>query len=167
MNHIPFKDAVWVAQSLYDQGLVKGSAGNLSFRWNDRLYISASGSCFGRMTPENFVFLCEGGEIHGRPSKELPLHEALYQAFPDISAVIHVHSTYAVALSCLPPRDPPVPRYTPYLSMKLGAVGFVPYAPPGSQALFSLPQTFASNRKGIPSGKPRRHRHREELNGCI
>lgn len=46
-----------------------------------------------------------------------------------------IHSTYATLWSCLPHENPQdcVPDYTPYLKMKLGTVGIVPYAKPGSQ----------------------------------
>lgn len=41
-----------------------------------------------------------------------------------------------------------IPRYTPYLEMKLGAVVEIPYAPPGSQELFSLMRERVGTERG-------------------
>jgi len=40
------KAAVWTAHSLFDRGKATGSSANMSFRHNNQIYISASGSCF-------------------------------------------------------------------------------------------------------------------------
>ena len=37
-----------------------------------------------------------------------------------------------------------IPRYTPYLEMKVGKIALVPYAPPGSPELFSAFQESVS-----------------------
>ena len=70
--------------------------------------------------------------------KEWPLHLALYEKSPEIGAVLHTHSCYAVLWSFVPglPEQDCIPDHTPYLKMKLGTVGTVPYEKPGSQALF-------------------------------
>ena len=64
----------------------------------------------------------------------------LYQKSPDIGAVIHTHCTYSVLWSCLHHENEEnvMPDHTPYLKMKVGTVGFIPYAAPGSQELFRL-----------------------------
>jgi hypothetical protein len=62
----------------------------------------------------------------------------LYLARPETGAVVHTHSFYSTLWSCLPHEneDDVLPAHTPYLRMKLGTVGLIPYAPPGSAALF-------------------------------
>ena len=52
--------------------------------------------------------------------------------------MLHTHSCYAVLWSFVPglPEQDCIPDHTPYLKMKLGTVGTVPYEKPGSQALF-------------------------------
>ncbi|MFR5584830.1 MAG: class II aldolase/adducin family protein [[Clostridium] scindens] len=72
-----------------------------------------------------------------RPAKEYPLHRLLYEK-KGVGAVIHVHSFYATLWSCLkhPDEADVIPGYTPYLKMKTGRIGLVPYAPPGSRELF-------------------------------
>jgi ribulose-5-phosphate 4-epimerase/fuculose-1-phosphate aldolase len=74
------------------------------------------------------------------PSKELPLHKIYYEKSNAIQAVIHTHSFYSTLWSCLPHENVKdvIPEYTPYLKMKLGTVGLIPYGKPGSQALFDL-----------------------------
>lgn len=131
---------IWAAKSLFDRGKTAGSTANISIRHKDCIYISGSGTCFGTLKREEFAVTdLNGNHIDGpKPSKELPLHKLLY-AYRDAGAVIHTHSFYAVLWSCLPHenRQDVIPDYTPYLRMKVGSVGMVPYGPPGSPELFS------------------------------
>ena len=144
MNEKQMKEqAVWIAHSLFERGKVTGSTANLSFRIDEKIYISASGSSFGRLTDDDFAVMDLAGNIVSdngkKPSKEGPLHLSVYQERPDTVAVLHTHSFYSVLWSCLPHDNVKdcIPEYTPYLRMKLGTVGLIPYAPPGSETLFS------------------------------
>lgn len=132
--------ACWVGKQLFDRRMGPGTTGNLSFLHEDKIYITASGVCFGRMRPEDFSIVDrESLQWDGlKPSKELPLHKTAYDQRPDIQAVLHVHSTYATVWSCIPHENDAdcIPAYTPYLGMKLGKVGLIDYAKPGSKALF-------------------------------
>lgn len=135
------KAAIWAAHSLFERGKTAGSSANMSFRFGDRIYVSASGSCFGTLKEDDFgVMDLDGNHLGGKkPSKEWPLHLAFYKKSPSIGAVIHTHSTYSVLWSFLPAQDERdcIPEHTPYLKMKLGTVGLVPYEKPGSEALFA------------------------------
>lgn len=138
--------ACWIAHQLFARKMGAGTTGNLSFVHEGALYITASGTCFGTLGPEDMATVrIDTGEIlNGKPSKELALHLALSRR-PGVGAVIHLHSPYSVLWSCLAHEDPTdcVPRYTPYLEMKVGKIGLVPYAPPGSSALAcGLEQTW-------------------------
>ncbi len=134
------EQAVWVAHSLFERGRTAGSSANMSFCHEGRIYITASGSCFGTLRAEDFAAITMEGKPLGeqKPSKEWPLHLALYEKSPEIGAVLHTHSCYAVLWSFVPglPEQDCIPDHTPYLKMKLGTVGTVPYEKPGSQALF-------------------------------
>ena len=134
------EQTVWVAHSLFERGKTAGSSANISIRFANRIYISASGTCFGTLTPSDFAVLDLNGNIltDKKPSKEWPLHLDLYRKSEDIQAVIHTHSIYSILWSMVPGLDPAdcIPSHTPYLKMKLGTVGLVPYEKPGSQALF-------------------------------
>jgi ribulose-5-phosphate 4-epimerase/fuculose-1-phosphate aldolase len=69
-----------------------------------------------------------------RPTKEAPLHLALYRKSERTSAVVHLHSASAVAASCLPPFSArsALPPITPYFVMRVGQTPLIPYAAPGS-----------------------------------
>ena len=133
------EQAVWAAHVLFERGTVKGNTGNISVRHEDKIYISASGTCFGTLRPSDFAVMdIEGNLLEKKASKEWPLHLKVYQKKPGTGAVIHTHGTYGVLWSFVPAEDETdvIPDHTPYLKMKLGKVGLVPYEKPGSQALF-------------------------------
>ncbi|MDW0116200.1 class II aldolase/adducin family protein [Sporosarcina thermotolerans] len=135
-----FDDAIWVAHSLFNRGKASGSIANLSFKHEDKIYITATGTCFGTLKRDEFAVIdLEGNPFNElKPSKELPMHLAIFKAKPDVEAVVHVHSTYSVLWSFVPGLDEEdcIPDHTPYLKMKLGTVGLVPYEKPGSKELF-------------------------------
>lgn len=145
--------ACWIAHSIFDRGLGPGTTGNLSVACAEGIYITGGGTCFGRLEPEDFALVERDTlrVLNGvKPSKELPLHVAVYRGQPNTGAVIHIHSTYATLWSCLPHENETdcVPQYTPYLKMKLGTVGLIPYAKPGSQELFSAFEANMSKSDG-------------------
>ncbi len=134
---------VAACRHLAARGLSPGSSGNLSVRVGDVLLVTPTGSSLSRVTSDELAVVPldaatgPGGE-GPRPSKEVPLHRAVYAARPDARAVVHLHSPYATALACLPPRPDggaPLPALTPYAAMRLGALPVAPYARPGSQGL--------------------------------
>ena len=136
------KDAIWIAKTLFDRNKATGSSANLSFLHEGCIYITGSGTCFGTLTEDDFSVTNMAGEhISGiKPSKELPLHKTLYGKNSSIQAVIHTHSFYSTLWSCLKHNNEKdiIPTYTPYLKMKVGTIGLIPYGKPGSQKLFDL-----------------------------
>lgn len=145
------KKAVWVAHSLFERGKTTGSTANLSFLLDGKIYITASGTCFGTLTEEDFAVVSRGGDILNgkKPSKELPLHKIFYEKNTDVSAVVHTHSFYSVLISCLASKgERIIPKYTPYLDMKVGKIGLVPYAAPGTQELFDAFEKQADTKRG-------------------
>ena len=145
--------ACWVAKTLFARNKATGSSANLSFRHGDNIYITNSGTCFGRLTTQDFTPVSLAGEVLGttKPSKEFPLHQALYQKDAAIGAVVHTHSFYSTLWSCLPQENEQdiMPEYTPYLKMKLGTVGLVPYAKPGSEELFAAFRAVVNGSDGF------------------
>lgn len=144
--------AIWIAKSLFDRGKATGSSANLSFVHENNMYITATGTCFGKLKKEEFSKLSLSGEwMEGpQPSKEYPLHMKFYNKDANIKAVIHTHSVYATLWSCLEHDNTTsvIPEYTPYLRMKLGTVSLIPYAPPGTQELFDLFEMNMNERNG-------------------
>lgn len=134
------EQAVWVAHTLFQLGRTSGSSANLSFLHQGEIFITASGSCFGRLCPEDFAVIdMQGTSRNGKkPSKEWPLHRAYYGKNDAVQCVIHTHGPYSVLWSCrkFDSDTDIIPCYTPYLEMKVGKIALVPYGPPGSETLF-------------------------------
>ena len=128
------------ARHLAARGLSPGSSGNLSVRIGSRVLITPTGSSLSRVESGDLaeVSLEDGGATSGTPSKEFPLHLAVYRQRPRATAVVHLHSPYATAISCLPPDGQgaaALPPLTPYRVMRFGDVPLAPYAAPGSAEL--------------------------------
>ena len=126
---------VRLSKSLFDRGFSVGSAGNISVRLADGLLITPTNSCLGFLEAARITKLDrEGRHVAGDPpSKEVFLHRAFYDTRPQAGAVVHLHSTYATALSCLTDIDPDdcIPPLTPYVVMRVGTVKLLPYFRPG------------------------------------
>src|SRR5690349_1728603 len=97
-----------LAASLFARGFSVGSAGNISVRLSDGYLMTPTNSSLGRLDPARLSKLDAGfRHIDGdKPSKEVFMHRAFYQAREDAGAVAHLHSTQATAVSCLPDVDP-------------------------------------------------------------
>lgn len=146
-----FQDAIWVGASIFCRNKTSGSSANMSFRHGDKIYLTGSGTCFGRLTEGDFSILdLDGNLLSGpKPSKEYPLHLMMYRK-ENIGAVLHTHGTYCVLWSCVSqePDSDFLPSYTPYLDMKLGPVKAIGYYAPGSQALFQAAEAALDDRNG-------------------
>ncbi len=140
-------------RSLSERGLSPGSSGNLSARLDDGLLVTPTGSCLGRLDPAQ-ISRVDGGGRHlagDKPSKETFLHLAMYRARPEARGVVHLHSTHAVALSCLADVDAAdaLPAITPYCVIKIGRLPLVPYHRPGDRALAEAVGTHARDHRAV------------------
>ena len=137
MDNMDTRDqVVALAGSLFDRGYSVGSAGNISVRIPGGYLMTPTNSSLGRLDPARLSVLDEDFVLTAGdpPSKEIPMHKAVYEARPDTGALVHLHSTHVTALSCLwVPGEPLIPPLTPYFVMRVGAdVPVVPYFRPGS-----------------------------------
>ncbi len=137
---IEARDAICrAALSLFDRGLTAGSSGNVSVRLDDGWLITPTNSSLGRLDPARLSRLdASGRHVSGDPpSKEVFLHEAMYAERPRSRAIVHLHSTYAAAVSCMDGLDCDscIPPLTPYFAMKIGRLPLVPYHRPGDRRL--------------------------------
>ena len=141
MNEAQAREAlVQHGRSLFARGYSCGTSGNLSVRLDEGGYLmSPTNVSLGRLDPGHLARLDSSGRhLDGpQPTKEAWLHFAMYQSRPGDTAVVHLHSTYATALSCLTdrPADDVLPAITPYVVMRVGRVARVPYARPGNAAV--------------------------------
>ena len=129
-----------LAASLFARGFSVGSAGNVSARLPDGYLMTPTNSSLGRLDPDRLSKLdSEFRHIGGdKPSKEVFMHRAFYQARNDAGAVVHLHSTHATAVSCLTDVDAsnPIPPLTPYFVMRIGRrMPIIPYYRPGDAAM--------------------------------
>ena len=94
----------------------------------------------------------QGKHISGdKPSKEGFLHLAMYQERPEERAVVHLHSTHSVAVSCLADIDPKdvLPPITAYYVMRVGKLPLVPYFRPGDAALAEAVRALAREHRAM------------------
>ena len=125
--------------SIFGRGLTPGRTGNLSCRIRDEIVVTPTGVSLGSLDPDQLAVIgLDGHPIRGsRPSKEAVMHAALYRARPSATGVVHLHSTHAVAVSCLADTDgrSALPPLTAYFAMRVGHLPLVPYFAPGDPAL--------------------------------
>ncbi len=129
-----------LAASLFARGFSVGSAGNISVRLPDGYLMTPTNSSLGRLDPARLSKLDAAfRHVDGdKPSKEVFMHRAFYRARPEAGAVVHLHSTQATAVACLPDvdRSNPIPPLTPYFVMRVGRrMPIVPYYRPGDAAM--------------------------------
>ena len=131
-----------LSQSLFERGFAVGSAGNISAVVDDGILVTPTNSCLGFLDPGKISKVTrEGQHLSGdSPSKEIFLHKAFYETRPRTGAVVHLHSTYATALSCLSDTDPDdcIPPLTPYVVMRVGQVKLIDYVRPGDAKMGDL-----------------------------
>lgn len=141
MSEIELRDLlVALGASLFARGFSVGSAGNISVKVVDGFLMTPTNSSLGRLEAARISKLDRNfAHVAGdKPSKEVFLHRAFYEARPEAGAVVHLHSTYATAIGCLPDLDQtnPIPPLTPYFVMRVGrTMPVIPYYRPGDPAM--------------------------------
>ena len=85
------------------------------------------------------------------PTKEAFLHSAMYEERPKAGAVVHLHSTHAVAVSCLADLDSAdvLPPITAYYVMRVGRLPLVPFYLPGDRALAEAVRALAGQHHAV------------------
>jgi ribulose-5-phosphate 4-epimerase/fuculose-1-phosphate aldolase len=143
-----------LGRSLFERGLTPGSSGNISVKLDDGGWlVTPTNASLGSLDPARMSRLDAGGRLVSgdAPTKEVPLHTALYQTRSAARAVVHLHSTHSVAVSCLPEIDPQdvLPPITAYYVMRVGHLPLVPYFKPGDMALAEAVRGFASKHHAV------------------
>jgi 3-dehydro-4-phosphotetronate decarboxylase len=132
-------EIVETGRALYARGLSPGSSGNLSARVDGGFLTTPTNSSLGSLDPARLSRLDENGDhVDGDPpTKEVWLHLAMYAERPEAQAIVHLHSTYSVAVACLDgvDEDDVLPPLTPYYVMRVGRLPLVPYGRPGDASL--------------------------------
>lgn len=118
---------------LVDINLIRLSYGNISMRLPNRnIAITPTNIQYDRLKPGDTVIMdLQGNKLEGHynPSSERALHNEIYKVRPDVNAVVHTHSRYAIAFST-------VEMELPVICLELFFVGapipIAPYQCPGT-----------------------------------
>ena len=144
------EDICRFGRSLFERGLTPGSSGNISVKLADGGWlVTPTNASLGFLDPARLSHLdAQGRLVSGdAPTKEVPLHAALYETRNAAGAIVHLHSTHSVAISMLPEIDPraALPPMTAYYLMKCGATALVPYFRPGDPAVADASRGLPEN----------------------
>jgi ribulose-5-phosphate 4-epimerase/fuculose-1-phosphate aldolase len=141
MSETRLREAICAfGRSIFERGLTPGSSGNISARLEDDGWLATpTNASLGFLDPARLSRLDGDGLLVSGdpPTKEIPLHAALYETRRAAGAIVHLHSTHSVAVSMLPEIDPlaVLPPLTAYYLMRVGQTALVPYYRPGDPAV--------------------------------
>ena len=127
---------VAVMRKLEADGLNRAAAGNASVRTERGFLVTPTGVVPSELEAGQMVEMTLAGDVLDTtwcPSSEWRFHRDIYASQPDVSAVVHVHSTYATAQACTREGIPP---FHYMIAAGGGAdIRCAPYATFGTQAL--------------------------------
>jgi ribulose-5-phosphate 4-epimerase/fuculose-1-phosphate aldolase len=154
MNETKLREEICLlGKSMFDRGLTVGSSGNLSVRTHDGWLMTPTNSCLGRLDPAKLSKVDANGNLLSgdKQTKESFLHLSMYSERPAAGAIVHLHSTHSVAVSCLADADPkrPIPPITAYYVMKIGNLILLPYYAPGDMTLANAVKEVAGKHHAI------------------
>ncbi len=154
MTDAALREAVCAfGKSLFERGLTFGSSGNISVKVGDGWLLTPTNVSMGSLDPARLSKLDDSGRHVGgdKPTKETFLHMGMYRRRETAGAVVHLHSTYSVAVSCLDGLDPRdvIPPITAYYVMRVGTLPLVPYFRPGDQALGPAVEALADRHHAV------------------
>jgi 3-dehydro-4-phosphotetronate decarboxylase len=140
-------------KSMFERRLTFGSSGNISVKSGDGWLMSPTNVSLGALDPAKLSQLDSSGKhIAGdAPTKESFLHLAMYRERSGAGAVVHLHSTHSVAVSCLDGIDPEdvLPPITAYYVMRVGKLPLIPYYAPGDPTLADAVGRLAAKHSAV------------------
>ena len=142
----PRRDFVAACQRAFNLGLQMSTGGNLSLRLDTGyLLVKPSGLSLCELEPDDLLVCDDQGQVvqgADKPTKELRSHLAIYQARPEVGAVVHYHPPYSTAYAVSRRQ---IPLLTVHAKRILGHVPLVEAVGEGSEELASaVGKTFAS-----------------------
>ena len=136
------------ARAMQPAGLNKGTSGNVSLRHGDGFYITPTGMPYDKLVADDIPLMALDGSHVGarKPSSEWRFHRDLYASRPEVGAVLHAHSPFAVTLACLRRAIPPFH----YMIARFGGdtVRCADYALFGTPALSAAALAAMAGRRG-------------------
>src|SRR5260370_24503974 len=154
MNEEAAREAICaIGASIFSRGLTAGSSGNISLRLEDGWLMTPTNASLGRLDPARLSKLDANLRLLGGdpPTKESFLHRVMYEERSNTGAVVHLHSTHSVAVSCLAEIDPAdvLPPITAYYVMRVGRLPLVPYFRPGDLDLAEAVRGFVAKHHAV------------------
>lgn len=130
------EDMIYWAKRLYQKGLMPGTTGNISVRYENNILISRAGVCLNDMNDSDIILMdFNGNKLGGdkNPSSEKNLHISIYLKRDDIKAIVHSHCPYigAFALARCEMKEPVLPEFI----YDFGKVPVAPYCTPSTYEL--------------------------------
>jgi L-fuculose-phosphate aldolase len=128
-------DVAAACRRLAAEGLLVGTAGNVSVRAGGRVAITPTGAVLAELEPEMVTVVnADGRVVAGElaPTSELDLHLGVYRRY-GAGAVVHTHAPMATALSCVLDGELPCVHYQ--MLLLGGSVRIAPYATFGTREL--------------------------------
>jgi L-fuculose-phosphate aldolase len=136
------------ARAMQPAGLNRGTSGNVSVRCGEGFYITPTGLPYEALVADDIPLMALDGSHQGarKPSSEWRFHRDLYASRPEVGAVLHAHSPFAVSLACLRREIPPFH----YMIARFGGdtIRCADYAIFGSQELSTAAMLAMQGRKG-------------------
>jgi ribulose-5-phosphate 4-epimerase/fuculose-1-phosphate aldolase len=129
---------VKAGRELYENGLVKGTSGNISAKIpsTETFLIKPSGAQMKHLKPEELVLVdLQGNKVRGEldVSLETPIHAAIYRARRDVQAVVHTHAPTATAFGIAKMKI--LPLQIEVFMLLPNGVPIIPFEIPGSETL--------------------------------
>jgi len=125
-----------IIKRIYNAGMTTTSGGNISIIDKEgNIWVTPSAIDKGSLQRKDIVCVHPDGSVtgHYKPSSEFPFHKAIYEARPDIKAVVHAHPPALVSFSIV--RKLPDMNIIPQAKHVCGPIGYAPYALPGGEEL--------------------------------
>jgi L-fuculose-phosphate aldolase len=143
----PRQQLIATAQAMQPAGLNRGTSGNVSVRYQNGFYITPTGMPYSALVADDIPLMALDGSHTGqrKPSSEWRFHRDLYASRPEVGAVLHAHSPFAVSLACLRYDIPPFH----YMIARFGGdtIRCADYAIFGSESLSTVALAAMHERK--------------------
>jgi L-fuculose-phosphate aldolase len=140
-------ELIATARAMQPAGLNRSTSGNVSARCGEHFYITPTGLAYDSLRDDDIPLMALDGSHTGnrKPSSEWRFHRDLYASRPEVGAVLHAHSPFAVSLACLRLDIPPFH----YMIARFGGdtIRCADYAVFGSESLSAAAMTAMSSRR--------------------
>jgi L-fuculose-phosphate aldolase len=138
-----------LGKEMLEQGLTKGTGGNISARNGDQVAISPSGVPYKEISPDDVPIVdLDGNQVAGEkdPSSEVAMHTGILREREDVGGVVHNHSPYATTFASLGEPIPASHYLIAYVGDKIPVAPYERFATPelAEAALDTLGQEYSA-----------------------